>query len=324
MTKIAITGPTGIFGQALVEHLDSDRRVAQMVGIARRPFEPAEGSKLTYRRGDVRELAGLAEAFAGADAVAHLAFAKFGHGSHADLHAINVDGTMNAFGAAAVAGVKRFVFASSAAAYGCYPDNAARLTEDHPARGSQRWFYSREKAELERRLRAAATEPGAPALIILRPTIVVGPRTAASVGDLLPPAVRPAARVARRALARLPFRTPVLAFPQPMQFVHETDVAEAFALALLGGPAGTFNLAGDGVLDGAQVMRELGLAPLPLPDAATRSIAGAVMRLPHRSAALEAAEVATQPILIDATRAKRELGWRPVYSSIEALRTVTS
>lgn len=318
MTTIAITGPTGILGQGLVARLQADDRVDRVIGVVRR--DVADRGKLQHRRADVRDRDTLTTAFGGADAVVHLAFAKFGHASRAELHAVNVDGTLNAFDAAAAAGVRRFVFASSAAAYGFDTDRPSLVTEGTPARGSSRWFYSREKAELETRLRDAAARHDGVELTILRPTIVVGPHTAASVGDLVPPALRPLGRALRRTLAGMPRPTPALAPPVPLQFVHEDDVSQAFALALIDGPGGTFNLAGDGVVDGRRLLHELGLVALPVPSAATRTLARAITRLPRRPAALEAAQAFTRPVILDCARAKRDLEWRPAYTSLSALR----
>ena len=49
--------------------LQADERVARIVGIARRPFDPSQygWDKMEYRRGDVRDPAALKEAFEGAD-----------------------------------------------------------------------------------------------------------------------------------------------------------------------------------------------------------------------------------------------------------------
>src|SRR5919206_5163860 len=116
---VAVTGPTGTFGFGLVPLLQADERIARIVGIARRPFDPAEHgwTKMEYRRGDVRDADALEEAFAGADVVVHLAFMITGNAPRATIRAINVDGTLNAFRAAAAAGARRFVYASSVAAY---------------------------------------------------------------------------------------------------------------------------------------------------------------------------------------------------------------
>ncbi|MCU1593852.1 MAG: NAD-dependent epimerase/dehydratase, partial [Frankiales bacterium] len=64
---------------------------------------------MTYRQGDVRDEPGLREAFAGADVVVHLAFLVVG-GTKEETRSINVEGTLNAFRAAAAAGAKRFVY----------------------------------------------------------------------------------------------------------------------------------------------------------------------------------------------------------------------
>ena len=59
---VAVTGPTGTFGAGLVPLLQADDRIARIVGVARRPFDPAERgwSKMEYRQGDVRDDAACA------------------------------------------------------------------------------------------------------------------------------------------------------------------------------------------------------------------------------------------------------------------------
>jgi nucleoside-diphosphate-sugar epimerase len=147
---VAVTGPTGTFGSGLLPLLEKDDRIGSVVGIARRPFDPAERgwSKLAYRQGDVRDEAGLREAFTGADVVVHLAFLVVG-GSKEETRSINVEGTLNALRAASAAGAKRFVYASSVAAYGFHRDNPMGMREDWPVRPADRLFYAQEKAELE-------------------------------------------------------------------------------------------------------------------------------------------------------------------------------
>src|SRR6516164_9760461 len=117
---VAVTGPTGTFGFGLVPLLQADDRVARIIGIARRPFDPAAHgwTKMEYRQGDVRDADALQRAFAGADVVVHLAFLITGNAARETIRAINVHGTLHAFRAAAAAGARRFVYASSVAAYG--------------------------------------------------------------------------------------------------------------------------------------------------------------------------------------------------------------
>src|SRR5947199_8128653 len=117
---VAVTGPTGTFGFGLMPLLQEEPRVKRIIGIARRPFDPAEHgwTKMEYRQGDVRDPDALREAFAGSDVVVHLAFMITGNASAETIREINVEGTLNAFRAARDAGVERFVYASSVAAYG--------------------------------------------------------------------------------------------------------------------------------------------------------------------------------------------------------------
>lgn len=319
---VAVTGPTGTFGFGLMPLLEADERVSRIAGIARRPFDPAAHGwkKLEYRRGDVRDPVALAEAFAGADVVVHLAFLITGSTDRRTTRAINVEGTLNAFAAAAAAGARRFVYASSVAAYGFAGDNPAAITETWPVRPAEHLFYAREKAEIEQLLRAGAAEHPAIGLYVLRPPIVLGPH---SVGakSLLPGAVQPLAkRLASLALA-LPVRVPALVAPVPVQFVHEHDVGEALRLCVVGaGPPGAYNLAADGVLTAVDVARELGFLALSIPLGPVQAAARLVAGLPFAPPQVGWAEAISGPAIMDAAKARRELGWSPRYTGLEALR----
>jgi nucleoside-diphosphate-sugar epimerase len=322
---VAVTGPTGTFGHGLVPLLEADARITRVVGIARRPFDPAsEGwSKMVYRRGDVRDPAALEDAFRGADVVVHLAFLITGTAARDTIRAINVEGTLNAFRAAAAAGARRFVYASSVAAYGFHRDNPVGMTEAWPVRPAARLFYAQEKAEIERLLQEEAARRPALGLYLLRPPIVLGPH-ALGAKDLLPGPLAGAGRRIAGLVGRLPVPLPAPAPDLPVQFVHEDDVGQAFLLCIVGdGPPGAYNITGDGVLSGVDVARELGLLPVPVPGAPVRAAArglAALPPLPFAPPAVEWVEAVTQPAIMDASKAKRELGWKPRYTSLEALR----
>ena len=109
-----------------------------------------------------------------------------------------------------------------------------------------------------------------------------------------------------------------------MQFIHEDDVGQAFLLCIAGaGSAGAYNITGDGVLTGPEIARELGLAPVPVPAGLVQRAAraaAAIPDLPFVPPASEWVEALSQPSIMDASKAKRELGWSPRYTSLEALR----
>ena len=320
---VAVTGPTGTFGEGLVPLLQADERVRRVVGIARRPFDPAARgwTKMEYRQGDVRDADALREAFAGADVVVHLAFLITGNASRQTTRAINVDGTLNAFRAAAAAGARRFVYASSVAAYGFHPDNPVGMTEEWPVRPASRLFYAQEKAELEQLLGAEAEAHPDLALYLLRPPVVLGPHTVGAK-DVLPGPLAPLGRrLAEQSTRRLPVPVPVAVPALPLQFIHEDDVGQALLQCVVAaGPPGAYNIAGDGVLTAADVAREYGAIPLPLPAAPAQLAARAVSRLPFLPPVAEWVEAASHPAIMDTTKAREELGWRPRYTGLEALR----
>jgi nucleoside-diphosphate-sugar epimerase len=322
---VAVTGPTGTFGFGLIPLLQADGRIKRIVGIARRPFDPAEHgwSKMEYRRGDVRDPEAMHGAFEAVDVVVHLAFMITGTASRQTIRAINVEGTLVAFAAAAAAGAERFVYASSVAAYGFHSDNPIGMTEDWPVRPADRLFYAQEKAELERLLLEQAQENPGVGLYVLRPPIVLGPH-AVGAKQLLPVPVVSAARTMLRLAHQFRVPIPVPAPDLPIQFIHEDDVGQALLKCVLAeGPPGAYNIAGDGVVTAADVVRELGLTPLPVPAVVTEGaarLAALIPLAPFVPPASEWVEAAAHPAIMDTTKAKRELGWRPQYTGLEALR----
>jgi nucleoside-diphosphate-sugar epimerase len=319
---VAVTGPTGTFGAGLIPLLQDDDRIGRIIGIARRPFDPAERgwTKMEYRQGDVREPEALQEAFRGADVVVHLAFLITGNASRSTTRAINVEGTLNAFRAAAAAGVRRFVYASSVAAYGFHDDNPELIGEDWPVRPAAKLFYAQEKAELEHLLEEEAAGSGGLALYLLRPPVVVGPNIVGAK-DVLPGPLAPLGRRLFGRPRRLPVPVPMLVPEHPLQFVHEEDVGRALQLCIVGaGPPGAYNIAGDGVLTAGDVVREFGGIPLRMPAGPSQAAARAFSKLPFLPPAAEWIEAASRPAIMDTTKAREELGWEPRYSGLEALR----
>jgi nucleoside-diphosphate-sugar epimerase len=318
---VAVTGPTGTFGHGLLPQLQADDRVTRVVGVARRPFDPAaEGwTKMEYRQGDVRDEAALADAFAGADVVVHLAFVIVG-GNRERTRAVNIEGTLNAFRAAATAGARRFVYSSSVAAYGFHRDNPVGMREDWPTRPADRLFYAQEKAELEQLLQAeAAAHPGTD-LYLLRPPIVLGPHAVGAKAQL-PALVKGLGRRLVDAAVRTPVPLPVLLPDLELQLIHEEDVGLALLQCVVGaGPPGAYNIAADDVVGLHDVARELGMLPFPVPTRPTRAGARLLARAPRLPQVAEWVEAASHPALMDTTRARTELGWEPQWSAIEALR----
>lgn len=317
---VAVTGPTGTFGLALLPLLETDDAVTRVVGIARRPFDPVQRgwTKLDYRRGDVRDAEALRTAFEGADVVVHLAFLILA-GAQDTTRAINIEGTLNAFRAAAAAGARRFVYASSVAAYGFHPDNPERITEDWVTRPASRLSYAQHKAELEHLLEAEAAAHSETELYLLRPPIVLGP-DAVGAKATLPAVLTPIARGVGSVIRHLP-RLPAVVPDLPLQLIHQDDVGEALRLCVVGaGPPGAYNIAADDVVTAADLAREIGLRPLSFPGGPVAAVARGITRLPHLPSLAGWIETLTHPVIMDTTKARTQLGWRPRYSALESLR----
>ena len=319
---VAVTGPTGDIGRSLLRALERSREVGSVLAMARRPFDPAaEGlKKVHYRQGDVLDRAALDDLFEGADVVVHLAFLIMGNLQQTEQ--INLEGSRNVFAATAAAGAKRLVYASSVAAYGFHADNPELLTEDIAPRGTDRHYYSAQKAALEGVLEETLTGSDTDAYVF-RPCIVAG-RDALlllqnipyiQISERMPAAVL-------RVLELMPILKPVLPDPGvPFQLVHHDDVAAAMRAAVLGrGTPGIYNLAGPGRLTMSDVADALGWYSVPLPDLALDATAEAVARLPFMPAEAQWVETFRSPVLMDTSKARRELRWRPRHDARETLQ----
>ncbi|MGN6587565.1 MAG: NAD-dependent epimerase/dehydratase family protein [Solirubrobacterales bacterium] len=318
---VAVTGPTGEIGKPLMSELERRDEVGSVLGMARRSFDPAEEGwgKVSYRRGDILDRGALAALFDGADVAVHLAFAIFG--SREETRKVNLQGTRNVFEVAIRSGVKRLVYASSVAAYGFHPENPQPLTEDVPARGSEGFYYSRQKAELEDLLGELLTDREVEAYVF-RPCIVAGPRAtmlieqtvdAVRVGDPVP--------LLRKGVEKLPLVRPILPDPgAPIQLVHHDDVAQAMAAAICGdGPPGAYNLAGEGVVGMSDIAHALGWRSVPVPGPAVSVGTAAARRLTFASTKLEWATALDTPVLMDTAKARRDLDWKPQHDALETL-----
>jgi nucleoside-diphosphate-sugar epimerase len=124
----------------------------------------------------------------------------------------------------------------------------------------------------------------------------------------------------------VPVLKPVLPDPGvPFQLVHHDDVAGALRAGVLGrGEPGAYNLAGDGTITMADLARELGYYSVPVPDLAVDAAAEVVSRLPLMPDEVAWIQAVRRPTLMDTTRARRLLRWRPEWDAQETLRATVA
>ena len=123
--KFAITGGAGFIGSNLAEALASENEVVVIDDLSFGKLQNLDGINVKLIRGSVTDLPLLRSAFDGVDCVFHLAAIASVQRSVEDplkTNEVNICGTLNALVAARDAGVKKFVFASSAAVYGDSPE----------------------------------------------------------------------------------------------------------------------------------------------------------------------------------------------------------
>jgi nucleoside-diphosphate-sugar epimerase len=320
---VAVTGPTGEIGRSFIRALEGSKLVGEIRGMARRPFDPAEHGweRTTYVQGDILDRAALDDFVEGADVVVHLAFIIFAEDAEG-TRKINLEGSRNVFEATVSANVPRLVYTSSVAAYGFHSANEIPLHEDTDTRGTDDFYYSAQKAELERTLEEVLQGSDTEAYVF-RPCIVAGADAPALVNNM--PFVQAAEKLpdpVRKLLGAIPLAAPVL--PDPgvsLQLVHTDDVATALVAGVEGkGKPGVYNLAGDGEITFADVAKAFGYHSLPIPRPVVGATLDVLNRLPFVPARAEWLTALSVPVVMDTQKAKRALRWKPQHTTAATLR----
>ncbi|WP_077080780.1 sugar epimerase family protein [Mycobacterium numidiamassiliense] len=228
--KIAVTGASGVLGRGLAARLLSQGH--EVAGIARHRPE-SWPSATDFVAADIRDAAAVSRALAGADVVAHCAWANTPGRGDRISHQVNIEGTRNVLAAMAETGARRIVFASSAQVYGAA--DAPRTEHDalnpHTADGHS-------KVRVERMLEDSQLD-----WVAIRSAVILG---------------RGVDNWVRRVLA-----LPVLpdgSAGRSMQVVHLDDALRLFIRTIEGTESisGPVNLAAPGTLKFAQVAAALG------------------------------------------------------------------
>ncbi|UWQ90571.1 SDR family oxidoreductase [Rhodobacteraceae bacterium M382] len=254
MTRILITGASGMIGHALLDLLGktshdiiaTDLRAPALPTAAR--FLPMDvtGSDpervITQTRPDV---------------IVHLAsIVTPSAGASRDLaHAVDVTGTRNVLRAACANGVRRLVVTSSGAAYGYHADNPVPLRETDALRGNPEFAYADHKRQVEEMLAKARQSHPSLEQVVLRVGTVLGADTNNQI----------------TALFHKPRLLAVRGCDSPFVFIWTQDLAHILLRACTDGPPGIFNVAGDGSLSIDDLARSLNKPVLRLPATALKA-----------------------------------------------------
>lgn len=314
--RVVITGATGNVGSSLIEALARAPEVSSVAGIARRvpDWEPP---KTTWIRADVAS-DDLVPHFREADAVVHLAWIFQPTHDPLATWRNNALGSIRVFDAVAAAGVPALIHASSVGAYSPGPVDDA-VDETWPTHALPTAAYGREKSYVERVLDTFEQVHPEVRVARLRPGFIFKRESASEqrrlfAGPLLPNSlVRPGLLPLVPALPGLRF-----------QALHTVDAASAYRLAILGSARGPFNIAADPVVDAKTLGELLGARPVKLPARPLRQAVAAAWRLHLVPASPMLVDLALSLPIMDTSRARSELGWRPSRTSVEAIAEFVS
>jgi nucleoside-diphosphate-sugar epimerase len=304
---IAVTGASGNMGSALLTRLANTGH--NVVALARRPPEEAAPERIRWEAVDLVEPGVdrlLRRAFAGADAVVHLAWG-FQPTRDADyLHRLDVGGTAAVVAAATAEHVPHLVHVSSVGAYS--PRSGVRpVDESWPVDGIPGLPYSRHKVAAERLLDRHEAVPGnLPAVARVRPSLFASAQAGGSLDRYALPSLTPA-----RVLRHLP----VLPLDRGfwVQLMHAEDVADGIARIVEHRATGAFNLAVEPPLVRDDIAQALGARPVHLPWRALRAAAAAAWALRLQPVDPGWLDLAASVPRMSAARAHAELGWQPCH-----------
>jgi UDP-glucose 4-epimerase len=238
---VLVTGVSRYLGGQVAERLAADPRIERVIGL-----ESGEPAKVMVNEG--------------VEAVVHLDIASAattitgGRGAQKEL---NVIGTMQLLAACQQApDLKKIVVRSSTAAYGASFRDPAVFTEDAEPREIPRGGFARDVLDIEGYVRGFRRRRPDVAATVLRFAPLIG-------------------LTANTSLTRY-FNSPlvptVLGRDPRLQFVHIEDALEILHRAVLERHAGTYNVAGAGVITLSQAVRRAGRIAVPLPEPAMSAI----------------------------------------------------
>ena len=304
--RIVLTGIAGNLGRLVAQRL---HRIGDyhVVGVDRRPVsnlpKDIEHLQVDLRSRRTRDVFRSGQV----DAVIHLGLMHDPRRTAEELHSWNVAGTTRLLEDCADFNVRKVVFLSSANVYGPRADNTQFITEESPLMAAADFPAIRDLVEADMqatsffwRARGRRVET-----VVLRPVHILG-------------SVRNAASNYLR-LNRIPV---IMGYDPMVQVIHERDVIEAIVLSLKPEVHGVLNLAGPGQVPLSVVIRELEKPALPIPGPLLRSVIRGLWRFHLTSFPSAELSFIKYTCMVDGSRARDVLGFRPRYSLKETIRSV--
>lgn len=301
MSRVLVTGASGAVGQVLIKELAAVG-VETLATDIRRHEETPDGvgfMKLDVRGNDAKRVINDFKP----DVIVHLAsIVSPSRSMTRDFaHDVDVKGTRNVLDAAINHGVRRLVVTSSGAAYGYHADNPVPLRESDPVRGNPEFPYSDHKRQVEEMLAEARASHPELEQVVLRVGTVLSAGLENQITELF----------------HRPKLIAVKGSDSPFVFIWTRDLARILMRAAGEGPAGIFNVCGDGALSVHDLAEALEKPVMALPAWVLKAALGIARPLGLSRYGPEQVRFLQYRPVLDNTALKTAFGYTPELSSAQ-------
>lgn len=298
MTVVAITGTSESLGAALLSALLNETWCKSIIALDSHP--PISHTKVQYHPVDLanmQEEKDLGSLLRGADSLVHAALPTRPMRNLEKSHELQSVGTMYLLHACAQARIPHLVLASTTQVYGANPNNPNYLSEDFPRHARRGNPFLRDKVEVEEQFEHYSAAHPKARVAILRACTILGR------GQFLQQRVIPT----------------VMGYDPLIQLVHEHDVVRIYLQVIQKQLSGTYNIVGDGVMPLSQAIAMAGKTACPLPSPLLYVMSDLLWQSNISPMTAENLNFLKYNCVADGARARKELGFTPVYNTREAL-----
>jgi UDP-glucose 4-epimerase len=304
--RVLITGVGSWVGSALARRLERDPEVEYVAGLdTRKPRTSLERTELLDA--DIRNpVISRLVPQTGVDTVVHNQIVRrAGPGMSArTMHDINVIGSLQLLSACEKAEtVRAIVIRGSAGIYGSEPHAPQFFTEEMTRLHPLRTRFQRDVAEIENYFETYSRRHPDVVCTMLRYQPAIGPSVDTQITRYL----------------SLPLIPSYLGFDPRVQLVHEYDAVEALVAAVKRPVRGAVNVAGPGTIGLTRMVRLARRPTLPLPLPLFDPVVSAGARLGVPEFSDDFRRLLRHGRGVDVTRLVEAVGYRPRFSTVEAV-----
>ena len=309
-SSLAMTGASGFLGATLLKKWAASPHVKEIHVFDKR-LPDVSSSKIVFHSLDLCQDDAdtkMAKVLLSAkpDVFLHAALFSAPHRSAGLAREVESIGTFHMLNALAEAQIGRLVVFSHTFVYGATSTHPNFIPENFPLKGTGPLFV-RTRVDVEKQIQDFAKDYQKQCEVcILRFAPVFGPTS-----DHL---------FARYFMSD--FVPKPMGFDPLLQFVHEDDAIRAAHLGVFSETKGIFNIVGKGVIPLSTAIHLAGKIPFPVPSFVCRSVFAAGFRLKLWELPPDLVDFYQYLCVGDGQKAKDFLGFSPVFSSRQALKSM--